>query len=224
VICGIALSGPVWGSRTNRTGSDYGMGINQPPGACTGATTSMFAGVTVTCGFSGNLGGGGTDTLLQFQLTNSSPSFTLNSATLQFAEGSNPLDFGFVVCGDVGDPNSLHSEAPAVPCTANAAWNHVNFSIPTSSSDPLQATPVLSPDGTLVVTFSDFSGLYSGSGITDGVTIYFSDPNMDQSIVSVTGVTTSLSSTPEPRTLGLLALGLAGFCAFPRPRKRNVQE
>jgi hypothetical protein len=225
VICGILLAGPVWGSRTNRTGSDYGMGVNDSPEPCTTAIAST-PGVTVGCGFSGNVGSGEPDTLLQFQLTNSSSSFTLNSATVQFAPGSDPSDFGFVVCYSPGD--SLHSEAPNFPCTANAALNHVNFSILTSSPDPSQATPVLSPDGTLVVTFSDFSGLYSGTGITDGVTIYFSDPNAnppaDASSVSVTSLSTSLSTTPEPRTLGLLALGFAGLFAFPRLRKRNLQE
>jgi hypothetical protein len=172
------------------------------------------------CGFSGSFGSApqfGNDTILHFELTDSSPSASVPSATLQFSPTASPVDFGFVECGTPGDPNSMLSDNPAVPCTAQATLSAVNFSIPTDTS----GNPKLNPDGTLLVTFSNFSGLYSGTSLTDGVTLFFTDPNQTSSFVSVIGAG-STSNTPEPGSLALLILGTAGVLGLTAVRKRHA--
>lgn len=224
--CVLALTAaPAW--CTPRGGSDYGAG-GAPgigPANCTGGNTSTFGDLTAVCGFSGSFGSGDQfahDTILHFELTNSSPSALVTSATLQFSPSASPDDFGFVECGDPGDPNSMLNSNPAVPCTAQATLQSVNFSIPTDAS----GNPKLNSDGTLLVSFSNFTGQYSGTNLTDGVTIYFEDPNQTSSFASVTAAVTSssTSNTPEPASLGLMLLGITGVLGVRASRKRHAAD
>jgi hypothetical protein len=207
----------------SRGGSDYGGG--GPPGvapaSCTGPDITTFGDVTAVCGFSGSFGSGDQfahDTILHFELTDSSSSDFVNSATLQFTPTAAPTEFGFVDCGDPSDPGSLLNNNPKVPCTAQATLQGVTFNIPTDSS----GNPALNSNGTLSVSFSGFSGAFSGTGLSDGVTIFFTDPNATGSFVAVTGVSTT-AATPEPASIGLLVAGLAGVFVFLPLRKRCIR-
>ncbi len=219
--CVLALTAtPAW--CTSRGGSDYGAG--GPPGIapanCTGGNVSTFGDLTAVCGFSGSFGSGDQfahDTILHFELTNSSPSASVPSATLQFSATASPVDFGFVECGAPAGPDYMPNDNPAVPCTAESTLSAVNFSIPTDAS----GNPKLNSDRTLLVSFSNFSGLYSGTNLTDGVTLFFTDPNQNSSFVSVTGAG-STSNTPEPASLPLLMLGTAGVLGLTAVRKRHA--
>ncbi len=211
---------PAW--CTSRGGSDYG-GFGPPgvaPANCTGSSVSTFGDVTAVCGFSGSFGSGDQfahDTILHFELTNSSPSASVPSATLQFSATASPVDFGFVECGSPMDSGSMLNNNPKVPCTAQSTLAAVNFSIPTDTS----GNPKLNSDRTLLLSFSNFSGLYSGTNLTDGVTIFFTDPNQNSSFVSVTGAG-STSNTPEPASLVLLLLGTAGVLGLAAVRNRQT--
>jgi hypothetical protein len=144
------------------------------------------------------------DTIFQFALTN--PSLSVVSATVQFAAGSSPTDFGLVLC-------PLDSSAVNTPCTTeqNPA---VGFTAPSA----------LSPDGSLVLTFSNFSSLYAGTGLTQGLTAYFYDASATSAFASVTSVTTSASTsaTPEPASIFLLGMVAAGSLVFAVYNRRRT--
>ena len=217
--CAVVLAVPAWGSRTTRGGSDYGGGgaPGIPPGDCTGGNTSVFGDVTVICGYSGGFGSSQvTDTLFHFELTNSSPSATVNSATVQFAVDAVPTDFGIVECGDPGDPGSLINSNPMAPCTA--LNSPIDFTAPTDASGNL----ILSANRTVVLTFSNFSGLQAGTGLTSGITLFFDVPDSTSSSAAVTAVSTGASSTPEPASLALLALGACGIAGLAALRRRKL--
>jgi hypothetical protein len=211
VSCATALVTPLRGSLLgfqNHTGSDYGEGgISVPPILCGG---SMFPGVTVTCGFSSPFDHNNHDTILHFELTNSSPSFFLNSATLQFDQGAALVQYGFVDCGVPNDPDALMNQNPAVPCTMHSI-----------TPPDWSGSAALASDRSLVVSFSNISGLYSGMDRTDGITLYFGDPKEKDSFVNVTGVSTT---TPEPATVTLSILGIAALLLLARARMRSVER
>jgi hypothetical protein len=149
------------------------------------------------------------DTLFQFELTNSS--LSVLSATIQFTPGATISEYGLVEC-------PLSSSAVDTPCTTqlNPA---VSFTVPTSGS----GNPLLSPTGSLVVTFSNFSGLYSGTNLTQGVTLFFDEPSASAPFATVSEVATSaVSATPEPASLWLTVITLSGLIAVAAFRRRTT--
>lgn len=127
------------------------------------------------------------------------------------------------------DSNSMFNENPAAPCTAQSTFSNVNFNLPTDSS----GNPAVGSDGRLLVSFTNFSGLYSGtdpdcgpthSGRCQGVTLFFEDSNENASFVSVAAVSTSSPAAPEPSAVALLIVGMVGLFAFTNLRKRSLRE
>ena len=164
-----------------------------------------FGSLTGTCvGANFNFGGGsptstvGSASLL---LTNSgSASVWITSATIDILFTS-PANSGF----DLG--SIIGTSGPNGGTTAASATATLTNALHTSAQTPAQATEF----GQLILTFSTGAGaqFIGGTSFGFGATTHFMD-----------SVTPDVAPTPEPATLGMVGLALAGIGAL-RFRKRR---